>query len=226
MPNLDESLAGTEPTTQQAAEPSAQEFAGGTPFGNPNGAPLLPPPTPVKYLSLDEVLSSAKRKVTYAHICLRADLEGQYEELMLEIAGMVDTQGKPLQSAQQDAGLNEVDAAAVVQGKYDASLELRRHMNAATRTVEFEGMAEDEWTPWDKQHRPKGQDPDLRDYHDQLIAKVAVNPTLTVEGVKQLRSKLGAKSINELENQAYLANVTGGVDLPKSPAFLRNLSLR
>lgn len=218
--NRDESLAGPEPTQHTGHE------HGDTPFGNPNGTTPTAPPV-MKYLNLDEVLTSAKRTRTVAHICLRADLQAEYDELLTDLAGMVDSQGKLL-PRDKDAALNDEGLATLAQEKSDRVTQVRLEMNAAMRSVEFEGMAEDKWRPWYDQHFPKkrGTDEvDVTDFNNLLIAEVAVAPALTVEQVVQLRSKLGAPQIKELADKAWLACTTGGVDIPKSPAFLRSLKL-
>jgi hypothetical protein len=224
MPNPDDerSLAG-EPIQPQ------QHTHGDTVFGNPNG--ISPSTAPaVKFLSLAEVLSSAKRHRTVAHICLRADLQAEYDTLMRELASMVDGQGNLL-PRQGEQSLDDAGIAALAQEKADRATEVRREMNAAMRDVEFEGMAEDKWRPWYDKHYPKkirtdGGEPDLIDFNNRLIAEVAINPTLTVEEVIQLRSVLSGPQMVELANKAWQACTTGGVDIPKSPAFLRNLQLR
>jgi len=220
MPNpSDERSLTDEPTAPQQHTPSHAH--GDTVFGNPNGTPL----PQVKQLSLAEVLSSAKRHRTVAHICLRADLQAEYDDVIAELAGMVDGQGNLL-VRNKEASLSDAEYGARAQELSDRSIEIRRQMNAAMRTVEFEGMAEDKWRPWYDKHYPKGQDPVLIDFNNKLIAEVAVAPTFTVDEVIQLRSVLGAPQIVELANKAWQSCTTGGVDIPKSPAFLRNLQLR
>lgn len=215
--NPDVSLADEQPGQQHAGH---EHDFGDTPFGNPNGS--TPAAAPVmKYLSLDEVLTSAKRHRTAAHICLRADLQAEYDEILAELASMVDSEGNLL-PREKDASLNDGDLAGLAQEKSDRLVEIRREMNAAMRRVEFEGMAEDKWRPWYDKHYPKGKDPDLTDFNNLLIAEVAVNPTLTVAEIVQLRSVLGAPQITQLANKAWIACTRGGVDIPKSPAFLRN----
>lgn len=213
MPNLDETLAGdTTPPTQVEI----------TPFGNPNGAPL-PTRTPVKQLTLAEVLASARRHRTVAHVCTRADLQAEYDELMLEIARLVDVQGRLTDHAEESLGDR---GAAYVQAKVARSEEIRREMSDAMWRVEFEGMAEDVWRPWYAKHYPKGSDPDLTEFNNLLIAETAIAPTLTVADVTKLRSVLGAPQMAELANKAWLASATGGVDVPKLPAFLQKLQLQ
>jgi len=224
MPNTDDerSLTGEQPQQQH------QHTHGDTVFGNPNGTSPAAAPA-VKFLSLDEVLSSAKRHRTVAHICMRADLQAEYDTLMRDLAGMVDGQGNLL-PRQGEQSLDDTSMATLAQEKSDRAIEVRWEMNAAMRDVEFEGMAEDKWRPWYDKHFPKKArtdgEQDLTDFNNKLIAEVAVNPTLSVEDVIRLRSVLGAPQMVELANKAWQSCTTGGVDIPKSPAFLRNLQLR
>lgn len=219
MSTDDETLAGPTPT-----EPSG---VGRSPFGTPHPPENpLPDRPPVKQWTLQEVLASAKRHRTVAHICMRADLQAEYDELMREIAALVDTQGRLTPAAEETLGDT---AAAVVQEKDARAQLVRREMNTAMWRVEFEGMPEDKWRPFYERHYPKKArtdgETDLTDFNNRLIAEVAVNPTLTIEDVIELRGVLTAPQITELANKAWLACASGGVDIPKSPAFLRNLQL-
>ena len=214
----DESLASPTTTDPVSTLPSDNPFSTPNPPSNP-----IPDRPPVKQWTLEEVLASARRHRTVAHVCLRADLQAEYEELMREIAALVDTQGRLTPVAEETLG---DQATATVQGKADRAQQVRREMNAAMWRVEFEGMAEDKWRPWYDKHYPKGQDPDLTDFNNLLIAETAVAPTLTVADVLKLRGVLGAPQITELANKAWLSCATGGVDIPKSPAFLAKLQLQ
>lgn len=225
-----------QPDTERSlgeAPPPEHDHSGSV-FGNPNGATPTAAPT-VKYLDLDEVLSSARRHRTAAHICLRADLQAEYDDLLAELAAMVDAQGQLL-PRDPEATLDDAGTAALAQEKADRVTAIRREMNAAMRRVEFEGMPEDKWRPWYERHYPqkaiteanlKGLDVNqvLKGFNDLLIAEVAVAPKLTVDEVLKLRSVLGPTQINELANKAWEACTSGGVDIPKSPRFLRNLEL-
>lgn len=224
QPNPDRALDDPTPGPQAT---------GDTVFGNPNGHTPAPAAA-VKYLSLDEVLTSAKRHRTIAHICMRADLQAEYDDVVVELAGMVDTQGNLL-PRDPESSLDDGALAERAQWLANREVEIRREMNAAMRDVVFEAMPADKWQPWYEKHYPhkdvaaaraRDEEPDLTTFNNLLIAEVAVQPTLTVAEIVQLRSVLGATQMNHLANQAWLACTRGGVDIPKSPAFLRNLQLR
>lgn len=220
QPNPDRALDDPTPGAQPAAH-------GDTPFGNPGGPVANGTPKPqLQYLSLDEVLASAKRHRTVAHICMRADLQAEFDDVVAELATLVDDRGRLL-PRDPEASLSDAELGEKAQELSDRSVEIRRQMNAAMRRVEFEGMPEDKWRPWYDKHYPKNAridgEQDLTDFNNKLIAEVAVTPTFTVEDVIKLRSVLGAPQMAELANKAWIACTRGGVDIPKSPAFLRNL---
>lgn len=224
MSNPDVSLGDSNP----AATPDGQagHDHGDTVFGNPNGPANGTQSPKIKQLSLDEVLTSAKRRRTIAKICMRADLQAAYDEKLAELGTLVDREGKLLRSAEESLG--ETNAAARAQELDAGMVDLRREMNEAMRSVEFEGMPEDKWRPWYNQNFPhqkvktaasKGEEPDISAFNDLLIAETAVGPTFTVDEVKQLRSVLTAPQMTLLANQAWKACTEGGVDIPKSRTF-------
>lgn len=214
MSNPDVSLGDPTP-----ADAPHEHTHGDSPFGNPNGHQS----PKVKQLSLDEVLTSAKRHRTIANICMRADLQAEYDQLVAELATMVDREGRLLATAEE--ALGETGASARAQEIDLRMKQLRREMNESMRSVEFEGMPEDKWRPWYNEHFPhrsvkaaasKGEEPDISAFNNLLIAETAVAPTLTVEDVVKLRSTLGAPQMAALANKAWAACTTGGVDIPKS----------
>lgn len=219
--NSDRSL-GDDPTPT-VTDPQAPSV-----FGNPNGVPAK---APMQFLTVDEVLTTGKRVRTHADICLRADLQAEYEDVLVELAGLVDAQGNVMPGPDGSLADSQVTRAHELAAR---AQDIKAEMGRAMRRVEFEGMPDAEWRPWHAQHYPaktvkaaqdRGEDPDISDFNNLLIATVAVSPTLTVEEVKKLRSQLGSPQMTELANAAWTACTRGGVDVPKSPAFLRNLKL-
>jgi hypothetical protein len=212
----DESLAGADDQHTGHDE----HVHGDTPFGNPNGVAVKTPT--IKYLSLDEVLTSAKRTRTIAHICMRADLQAEYDDLVAELATLVDHEGRLLATAEE--ALGEEGGAARAQEIDQRMRQLRLEMNQAMRQVEFEGMPEDKWRPWYntnfphqrvKTARSSGQEPDISDFNNKLIAETAVSPTFTEQDVAKLRTVLTTPQMSLLANKAWAACTTGGVDVPK-----------
>lgn len=167
------------------------------------------------FLTLDAVLNSSRLVERTAHICLRGDLEDQYNAKIEELTTLVGADGELLAEG-DDAAL--ADGARAEKLEQEA-LELHKRMRAETYAVRFRAMPDDEWDKFEALHRKNGKVVNLRKYHNELIAKCAINPELTVAEVTQLRSKLNANQMVTLSNEAYWANTTGGLDIPKSPGF-------
>lgn len=166
-------------------------------------------------LSLDELMSSARLVERTARICLRADLEADYETALEELGSLVDEHGTPLTKGEQ--ALTDGNRA---QELVEAVEQLRTRMRESTRVVRFRAMPSDEWEAFEKSHM--GADDKVKDvtgFNEQIIARCAINPTMTVQQVRDLRGKLGPTQYAALANAAYWACTTGGVDVPKSPSF-------
>lgn len=184
-------------------------------LGNPGGTVERTPQLET-ILTLDEIMSSARLVERTARICLRGDLEAEYNETLEELAGLVDADGNVISDGDQALGdANRADQLA------ERARELRTEMKAATRRVRFRAMPDDEWRAWDKAQR--GSDGKIKDqdaYNNEIIARCAIEPTMTVDDVKRLRSKLGPTQLVALANAAFFACTTGGLDVPKSPSYL------
>ncbi|WP_248582603.1 hypothetical protein [Nocardioides sp. InS609-2] len=166
----------------------------------------------VKPLSVSEILEHGRRIERTARICIRGDLQAEYDRIILELAGLMGPSGEVI-----DVSLADGDEGPTPAQIKHAELEAVRHeMSGAMRFVRFRGMPSDEWPGWDKAHRPKGEDPDLTEYNTALIAACAIEPKLSVDEVNSLRGALGSPQMVELANKAWQANTTGGVDVPKS----------
>lgn len=195
-------------------EPAAPTH-GDTVFGNPNGH--RPSPAVETILTLDDIMNSARLVERTARICLRGDLVAELNEHLEALARLVDADGNVL--AEGDEALAAGNEAA----EHVAAIgRIRGEMESAMRSVRFRGMPDDEWRVFEKAHRDgDGQIKDPVDYHNKLIARCAIAPTLTEDDVKAMRSRLGQVQMVTLSNEAYFACTTGGVDVPKSPSFSR-----
>jgi hypothetical protein len=177
--------------------------------------PFVRAPQPETVLDLDEVMSQARRVEKVARICLRGDLQAEFDQLAEDLGDLVDADGRVL--AEGDSALSDGARAQEIQARLT---ELKAEMKSAMRTIRFRALPEDDWERFRKSHL--GADDTIRDldrFNTELMAKTAVAPTLTVEAILQLRSTLGAPQITTMSNAAYLACVTGGVDVPKSPSY-------
>lgn len=186
-----------------------------TVFGTPT-----PEPKPADQpLTMDELLNEVRLVERVARICLRGDLYAEHALAAQELATLVDVDGNIV---------TEGDAALADQSRAEELLttisDLETQMRAASRTVRFRAMPEDEWKVFEKANKDDaGKPKDIDDWNVKLIARCAIEPTFTEAQVKQARSKLGAPQFATLGNEAYWACTTGGLDIPKSPTFSRSL---
>lgn len=206
----DQSLGDTTPD---------QDRPDGTAFGNPDG-PTIPQgielPGHGRQWTVAEILDRAKVPERRANICLRTDLQAQYDGLLEELSALVNNRGELLEDA--EASMGEESAASKAQRINDKLTAVRAEMVKATWRPLFRGMSSDELAVFNKEHYPKKDGADLTDYNNRLIAACSADPEMTIADVEQLRKKLTFKGIRELVEVATSVCI-GGLDVPKLPSF-------
>jgi hypothetical protein len=186
------------------------------PTESPDPVALPPAFTPEadNFLTLDQIMTSARRSRRIARICLAADLEAEYLAVLDELATLVTADGELVA---EDASMEEVGKVTALREK---AADLRDRMAAKTRPVLFEAMDSDAWEAFEKIHRgPDGKIKDATIWQNELISACAINPTFKVEDVQAIRKKLSPSQFQELANQSYSACTSGGVDVPKLPGY-------
>lgn len=173
-------------------------------------------------LTLDEIMNQARLVERTAYIYLRGDLDDEVHQLTAELAQLVDEDGELLDDEDQSLG-----DAGRAQQLYERLRKVRAERDKSRRAVKFRAMPDDEFDVFEKAHRDKdGGLKDRDDYYAKLISRCAIAPTFTEDQVHATRKKLSAPQMTKLRNEAYLANATGGLDIPKSPSFLAGLEQR
>lgn len=165
-------------------------------------------------LDLDKLLSSdVRRAEKTARFCTEPWREARIDELQIELEGLTDDQGNPLDDAE----------ASVAAGRTarTVALELREEQRAyaATfRSVRMRQLPADDWrafqAKWKSDLEAGGPFPDAM--WDELIAASAFLPKITEAQVAQMRAKLGHPQVDELGATAWNVNATAGVSVPKS----------
>lgn len=220
--NDDKTLDGS---TTAGPMSSAVSAGATTPFGNPDGptevADRPAPDAPVRQWTIAEVLDRARRPRKRAKVCLRADLQAEYDQCGYELAGLVDSQGRIINDEERPAGVES--NAARAQELSDRMSTLRSQMAGEMWYPLFEGLSSDALVEFNKAHRPKGNQQDMTEYNTLLIAECSVDPKLTVDDVRALRKQLGSAAVGELATVANEVCSRGGVDFPQLPAGLARL---
>ncbi|MEP7739786.1 hypothetical protein ABKW28_19260 [Nocardioides sp. 31GB23] len=210
----DQTLADTTP-------PAAHESPAGGVFGDPTAAPLQPP-TVRRQWSIADILAEARVPERYARVCLRADLEADHERILTELRTLIDVEGNIIEA--EDASLGEETNTARAHRLNDELEQIKADMAKATWWPRFRGMTSDEFAVFNKEHYPKKDGASLEDYNNQLVAATMHEPQVTPDEVAALRKKLGMKAMSNLIVKATEVNTQGGVDVPKSPSSLQNLT--
>lgn len=199
---------------------------GDTPENPPQDAqePHQPPISPsvmeslasaaVKPLSISELLEHGRRVERTVPICIRGDLQAEYDRVIAELGKLVTPSGQLLEEASMAPDGDE--AASVAQALYEELEGIRAQMVEWTRSVRVRAMPADEWPAWDKAHRPKDSEADFTDYNVAIIAECAVSPTLTQDEARTMFKSLGHPTMLKVANAAYSANTQSGIDIPKS----------
>ena len=160
-------------------------------------------PDAPKGWTIEDVLQSARLPEKRARVCLRADLAARHSDVLTDLSRLVDADGALLEESAFDD-----DAAALTERAVALNTErlhLEREMAEATWTVLFRGLSSDDLVAFNKQHFPKADkngNLDLREYGTHLVAATAVEPTLTVEDVRNLRTRLGHAAFKALRDAA------------------------
>lgn len=192
-----------------------------TDLPDPTGLPDIDAPAP---LSVAEVLAMAELPERTAEICVRPDLQAKYDAVMSELATLVTATGEVIEDAEASIGEKTAEARAIELNAEAA--ELRRQMRGAMWRVTFRGMSTDDWDMFVKRFRPKDRNANMDDFYNRLIAETSVDDDIDIEAVKALRKKFGQAAMTKLTNTAVQVCTRDGIDVPKLPAFSRNLAER
>lgn len=196
------------------------------PFGNPDGP--LDLPDVVRSRTVEEILAMARRPEKHARVCLRADLEAQLDRKVAELASLVTPQGELIEDP--EASMGEESAASRARALNDQITAIRREMNAAMWFPLFRGLSSEDMAVFGKKNFPKNADSDgnvdLSEYNILLTAECSVEPRMSPDEVRKLKATLGSKAYKALVKTAQDVCTEGGVDVPKSPLSLRNLTLQ
>ena len=167
-----------------------------------------------RMLSIDELLTEARRPERIAPICLRGDLQADWEQATRDLSKIVDADGVPLPDP--DGAIGDTTNAGRAVELTARIADLEQQMRGAMRHVRFRGLPSDEWPVFVKEHaKPNAEDEGV-EFDIQLVAATAVEPTLSVDQVRQLRKVINNSQWRALADTAYSACAHGGVDVPKS----------
>lgn len=178
---------------------------------------------PIRLLTVEDVLASARLVERTASICLRADLTAEHDRVLGELGGLVTASGEVI-GGDEEGAVSDQSNASRAQALADRLLQLKREMRDSMWHVRMRAMPSDEWTTFKRLWMPKGKEPDHTEFRTKIIAACAIEPPITEAQVKELRQKLTAAQINALSDTAFEACTTGGLDIPKSPNSWANLA--
>lgn len=179
----------------------------------------FPAGTP-RAFTVEDVLAAATLPERTAQVCLRPDLQADYDAALVELATLVNAQGEIINDP--EAALGDESRTARAQELGDIITGIRQKMAAHMWRIRFRGMASEDYSVFNKQHHPKGENPDTTDYNLRLIAATAIDPIITYDQAKALNGKLGARAMAELANTAWNVCNDGGLSVPKSLSFSVN----
>lgn len=175
------------------------------------------------YLTVEDVLASARLVERTATICLRADLRSEHDRILDELGTLLTPSGE-LVGGDEEQSLDQQSNAARARELADRLQQLQREMRDSMWYVRFRGMASDEWTTFKRLWWPKGKEPDLTEFRTKIVAECAIEPPITEAQARELRKKLTASQFVALSDTAFDACSAGGLDVPKSPSSWANLA--
>lgn len=193
------------------------------------GGPFVSPPTPepidltaTKVWTIADILAEAELPEKRASICLKANLQARHDEILTELAGLVDARGQLLDD--DEAAVGDIKPSTRARELVAEDEVVLREMRKSMWYPLFRGKTSDDMAVFNKEHLPKSEGAPMIDYYNRLISECSREPELSIEDVTNLRKKLGSKPIATLIETVAEVCARGGVDVPKLPGFLRNLA--
>lgn len=166
---------------------------------------------------IDAMLAGAKKPETKVPLCLRSDLQAEWERLEQELRDEEEAEPATL-------------AKAVSKRSKELAVEIRaleEQMKAATLTVTLRAMERAPWKELLSAHPPRkdvptdwgmGYNPETM--FDDLIGKTLVDPVLDEERLGKLLDGLTAGQYDKLSDAAWKLNKSD-VSVPFSPTASR-----
>ncbi|MBG0828558.1 hypothetical protein HS041_12340 [Planomonospora sp. ID67723] len=160
---------------------------------------------------ISDILGQIQRPEKTVPICLRGDLQAEFEELERALKAARD---RPSEGTLAGGG---AEAAAVAQQIMDLQEQMREH----TTVFRFRGLSSKGYSDLVAQHPPtdedkeKNQDTNWATFTPALVAACAVSPTMTVEDAGQLADALTQAQWDALAMAAFSVNKRD-IDIPFS----------
>lgn len=170
-------------------------------------------------LDLDDFLATDVRRAEKTEILYtKPHLEAEIDALELELQSLTD--GSSALPADEEAAVGDVPAggertAEVVAAEIQAK---RREYAASGKKILLRQLASEDWMAFEQQWKAafeKGA-PYPAPMWDDLISKSAVTPSMPLEKVQALRTKLGNPPLSKLAITCWTLNTEGGVSVPFS----------
>lgn len=165
-------------------------------------------------VNIDDIIAGAKLPETTVTICLRGDLQAEFEDLERQLAAAreADTADSLTAGGQARKVAQQIEA-------------LRKQMREHEVTVRFRARSQREYSDLLADHPPRKDRKDLDDEFDvnwdtfptALIAACAIEPKITEAQAERLRDAITHQQWDELFAGAYSVN-RSKISVPKSVA--------
>lgn len=160
---------------------------------------------------LDNLLSSARLPESTVTVCLRGDLQAEWERLNAKLAELRSAPGRKMTDNAEAS-----DVATRIR-------EIEGQMKEATLELTLRALPRRDWLRLLRDHPPrKGDEADkalglnTETFFDELIPRSIVNPTLNEDQVSRLMDALSSAQYDKLLETAWNLN-RRDVDVPFSP---------
>lgn len=211
-----------EDNTDQPLAGAPEQQPGGTSASNGAAAFVKPDPaarTADVELDVDELISAGKRVERTARFCI----DGVAYARLLEI-------DEEIEALARQPGYTDPDDEPMAGDELSQLVAERREVlptvQKAMRATRVRAMPDEEWRAllrrYDHDKSPQKALGNDR-FWDELLTECAIAPTLDAAAVAKLRANLAMAQFNRLQEACWAANTADGVDLPKSPDFLREM---
>lgn len=175
-------------------------------------------------LTIDQVLDMARLPERTASVCVRPDLQSTFERITSELSRLVTVTGDVVDD--EDSTVGQKSNTTRAHELNEQLQAVRREMAGFMMTVRFRAMSSDDWASFTKRHQPKegAKAEATMEFHNRLVCETAVEPEISMDQILRLRKVLSPVAVGTFVKTAWEACTVGGIDVPKLPAYSRNLA--
>lgn len=160
---------------------------------------------------LDDLLQKARLPETTVPVCVRGDLQAEWDRLNEELVRLRATSGRKMAGGPRESELS------------DRIRQIESDMSESVVKVTLRALPQPEWRKIKRDHPPRKDDPEdqragmnVEAFLDDLVSRCIVSPEMSLEQAERLLGVLSPGQYEKLTSSAWLVN-SRDVEIPFSP---------